>query len=80
LPFFIAANVPRGVADFLPVAIGQPRRDEKDHDKNEDNQQVHGAIPHERLRSGILALVSNMTRGILPFPFLPENSDDWLPR
>ena len=36
-----------------------------------------GLIPHECLRSGcsgILALVGNMTRGILHFPFLPEHS------
>jgi hypothetical protein len=36
-----------------------------------------GLIPRECVCSGcsgILALVGNMTRGILPFPFLPEHS------
>jgi hypothetical protein len=79
LPFFIAANVSFLVANSLAVPIGKPR-DEKQTREKEKEKNVQGAIPHERLRSGILALVSNMTHGILPFPFLPENSNDWLPR
>jgi hypothetical protein len=42
--------------------------------------RIPGAIPDATPRSGTLAPVSNITRGILPFPVPPGALYDWLPR
>jgi hypothetical protein len=49
LSFFVSPDISLLVADFLSVAIGQPRRDNKDgEEQNKQHQEVHWTIPHGR--------------------------------